>query len=314
MAAFSSVPSVVKALRHELNSLSGAPTRFGYLRLLILLLTLALGTFLYWVPHFLLLRAIGLFLIAAAVTFLLIASHEACHGTLLGLPALEFVFSLLIGWPMAWPSSSYRLLHLRHHSWNSIDPRDPERVQPLPGTFDSLCWKARHPLWWHVFVLGGIGLIVHTFHASFVLRSTDFRLSRCLFVDLAGIAVTQALFLALATYLHCLPQYLFSWIVVERLAGGFLQLRALIEHWGLAANCPHPILTQLYASSTIHVPNWVNFFMGGLPYHSVHHAFPAIPASALPAATRRVEALIASHQLRPLPTYPSYWAAIRTLA
>ena len=69
-------------------------------------------------------------------------------------------------------------------------------------------------------------------------------------------------------------------------------------------------LTQLDATRTISAGRWLNAWIGGLPHHCAHHAFPSIPSERLPLATRRIPLALEHHGARALPTLPSYREAL----
>ena len=64
---------------------------------------------------------------------------------------------------------------------------------------------------------------------------------------------------------------------------------------------------------TVAVPAWLSELLGGLPHHSVHHAFPALPTAALPEATERVEAVLRAYGYPPLPRCKGYGEAFQLL-
>ena len=67
-------------------------------------------------------------------------------------------------------------------------------------------------------------------------------------------------------------------------------------------------------SSTAPAPlSWLSPLLGGLPHHSVHHAFPAIPADRLEQATQRVDAVLARHGYPPVPCCQGYKEALMLL-
>ncbi|MEB3317828.1 MAG: fatty acid desaturase [Cyanobacteriota bacterium] len=47
--------------------------------------------------------------------------------------------------------------------------------------------------------------------------------------------------------------------------------------------------------------NGLDALMGGLPHHSAHHAFPALPSARLPEASARLRAVLEEHGW-PLPS------------
>ena len=281
----------------------------GSVRVAALLSSLSLGGALYWCGDELWLRVSGLALLTASETLLLIATHEACHGTLLRGSRREKLLAAAISWPMAWPFFSYRLLHQLHHRWNGNDARDPERVNPLKATVR----ESSHPLWRAAGVEGGLGLILKTYRSALQLRVVRPQLNRTLLMDGAGVITIQAVIIGLCIRHGVLLQYLVSWLVVERISGGLLQVRGLVEHWGLAQQRGNPILDQLYSSRTIKVGALLNSLLGGLPYHSAHHAYPSVPSGQLPLLTERIEATLDEHHYPPLPCSSCYWSAIADL-
>jgi hypothetical protein len=62
-------------------------------------------------------------------------------------------------------------------------------------------------------------------------------------------------------------------VAVERVVGAVMQVRGMIEHHGLwQRNSTHEF-TQLYSSRNIASGALLNVGMGGLPHHSLHHAY-----------------------------------------
>jgi len=256
-------------------------------------------------------------LAGAAYGLLLIGTHEAVHGTLLGMPRLEFALSCLISWPMAWPFATYASLHLLHHRWNGRDPRDPERTEPLAAERRAAGplrrWQQRHPLVARALGLGGLGLIASTYGHGVRLRGEDHRLTRRLALDVTGSLLLQTALLALALSQGVLGRYLLFWLVLERVIGAIVQTRAVIEHHGLWGRGENHLLTQLYATRTVGAATWVNLLMGGLPHHAAHHAFPAIPFHKLPLASQRIEAKLNEAGQPALPRAENYRNAVAGL-
>ncbi|MEY4359137.1 MAG: hypothetical protein RLZZ631_623 [Cyanobacteriota bacterium] len=293
---------LIRDLHAAVADLQAATQQPAWGRLLVLLALLAAGGIAYWQLQAWPLRLAAALLVALAETLLLIASHEACHGTLLGLRRVELVVAALISWPMAWPFCTYRLLHRLHHRWNNRDRRDPERIHDQ--------WPGR---WRWLLLAGGAGLILRTVQEALRLQAQHPALRRALLMDGLGVVLVQALILVLVIQHGQLLAYALCWFVVERVAGALLQLRGAIEHWQLWQPQPHPLLSQLYGSRTVAVPAWLNGWLGGLPHHSAHHAFPAIPASRLPQATARLQAVLLRHGYPPLPSCRGYLEAINRL-
>lgn len=275
---------------------------YGWCRLLVLFSLVVAGGWIYWSSDQWAVALGGLMLLGMAESGLLITTHEALHGTLLARPGWEGLMSCLISWPMCFPILTYELIHLRHHRWNSIESRDPERIGPC-----------RMPWFKFAICAGGLGLIFKTLHHAWILRQCDSRLVRRLIYDATGILLLHAVILAVAVAQGCVWKYLLSWFVVERIVGVIMQSRALVEHWGLWHPRQNSLLSQLYGCRNVDVSGWLNVVMGGLPHHSAHHAFPAIPFHHLPLATKRIERLLRDNGLPPLPRCSGYLAALRQL-
>ncbi len=274
----------------------------GWLRLIVLLAVVFTGGWIYWHAVHWSAALIGLLLVGLAESGLLIASHEALHGTLLAQPRWEAVLPCLIGWPMAFPILTYKVIHQLHHRWNNVESRDPERIEPCPHPWLKLAVGA-----------GGLGLIFKTVEQAWRLRTTETRLGQRLIQDAAGIALVHGTLLGIADSQGCLWRYLLSWIVVERIVGVIMQSRALVEHWGLWHPRGSFLLSQLYGCRNVGSPAWLNTIMGGLPHHSVHHAFPGIPCNQMAEASLRIKALLDAYNMPPLPHQPSYLMALRRL-
>ncbi len=313
----SSLHRLESDLREAVADLTTVAPLLGLLRIATFGGLLIGGTWRFWSTESPL-ASMGFLTVAGiAYALLLISTHEAVHGTLLGRPRLEFAFSCLISWPMAWPFATYASLHRLHHRWNGCDGRDPERVDPLAEEIQQAGplrrWHQRHPFWLRALLLGGVGLIVDTAHKGVVLRSCDPRLPARLRLDLAGVLVVHLAMLGLAIAHGVLLRYLLFWLVVERLIGVIIQTRGLIEHHGLWTPSASHRLTQLRSSRSVGASIWLNACLGGLPHHAAHHAFPAIPFQRLPEASARLSAVLERHGLEPLPRFRHYGEGILQL-
>jgi fatty acid desaturase len=315
-------PSLIAAsLSSELRAagadLANTSWRLGVLRLLLPGLLLVLGSWFYWTTTNSYLGLLAVIIAGVAYALLLICTHEAIHGTLLGVPWLEFALSCLIGWPMAWPAATYYCLHLLHHRWNGLDPRDPERIEPLQTEIQSAGflrrWHQRHPFWWKALGLGGLGMIANAYGKGWRLCDEQGQLANRLRLDLGGTLVVHLLLLTLVVGQGIFWKYLLFWLTLERVIGAIIQTRSLIEHWGLWRHGENHLVTQLLASRTVIASKWMNAAMGGLPHHSAHHAFPCIPFQRLPEATERIEQILSRHGREYLPKACSYLGALRLL-
>lgn len=228
-----------------------------------------------------------------------ICTHDATHHTLTGWSWFDEIAPRLLSYPMLWGHGTYTELHRLHHGWNGQDLRDPERVQWTIADYRRapaiVQWYVRHQWPIDVFVFGGFGLLVKTFWHGWRLRSVAPRLRWQLLLDGLGIVITQTLLVTWAISQGQLLKYIVFWLILERVIGVMTQTRDHLEHFNLWGKADNHLLTQLYASRNLATPPIVNWLMGGLPYHSVHHAFPDIPCHRLPEAFDRIQVVLAAH-------------------
>lgn len=250
--------------------------------------------------------------------FLFVCTHDAVHHTLTGWTWLDEGSSRLISWPMFWPFSCYSQLHRLHHGWNGSNLQDPERVQWSLDEYQQASrlqkFYVRHQWKIDLFILGGIGLIVKSWLKAWRLKSNFPRLNSQFWLDLVGIILINSSLVALAYSHGVLIQALIFWLLLERVTGLILQTRDHLEHYGLWQNQGQYLLTQLYACRNLEVHPLVGWLMGGLNYHSVHHAFPTIPFNQLPIAYERIQAVLDQYGLPPMTFAPGYLSASLNLS
>jgi fatty acid desaturase len=195
------------------------------------------GSWLFWMLPLGVPTVAVLTMAGVAYALLLIATHEMVHGTLLGWRRIETMIACLLSWPMAWPYLTYARLHRLHHRWNGRDPRDPERtdvllVERLQAS-PLRRWQQSHQQPWRILVLGGVGLIADTMIKGLQLQRVDPRLGLARLGDGIGVVVVHTAMLSVAVVKGEIWHYLLFWLVLERVIGGIVQLRGLVEHHGL---------------------------------------------------------------------------------
>lgn len=245
---------------------------------------------------------VGLSAIAGVIyAFWLICTHDMIHYTLTGWKWFEEWMPRLISYPMLWPYGTYAYLHRLHHAWNSIDLRDPERVQWTQTEYQQAKpwqkWYVQHQWSIDILALGGFGLIAKTVYNGLRYKQQVPALNRSLLIDGLGMLVMQYSFITIAIHYHQLERYLLFWLVLERAIGAVAQLRDHIEHYALWHPNKGHQLTQLYACRNLNTSALFAWLMGGLNDHSMHHAFPNIPFNHLAEAFHRTQAVLKQHQL-----------------
>lgn len=254
-----------------------------------------------------LLQGVALMLLAFWVASAMILTHDAIHRTLTGIRWIDEGLPPVLSWPLFWPHLTYGRLHLLHHKWNGTDPRDPERIEPLPedwaaaGPLGRL--RLRHRLWVRMFLEGGIGLILEMARHGYVLRDEDPKMRAALAIDLVGILTTQAALYAGSWWageyvlggrgLEMALSWALTWFVLERVVGAIMQFRGQIEHDGLWGAGPTFFDTQWAGCRNVATHPLMARFFNYLNYHSIHHAFAFVPWYALEEGHRRIAARLA---------------------
>lgn len=206
------------------------------------------------------------------------ALHETIHRTAFGRRRINDAVAAAIGFVHFLPAGHFRRFHAAHHRFVHDHARDPERASPAPATRAGYLLTVSGLPYWRGRVLE---LARHaTGHAQscFVplrARPAVIREARWHVAGWAGVA---GLSIALG---WVWPLWL--WLVPAILGQPFLRLYLMAEHGGCADT------RDVWRNSRmVHSNALVRFAMWNMPYHSEHHAFPAVPFHALPALHRRI--------------------------
>ncbi len=225
---------------------------------------------------------------------LLIASmhaplHECVHLTAFQSRWANQLVSFLAGFPMLIPPSFYRDFHFDHHRYTHDPKRDPEISA---GGEKFAYW----PVYLHEYLVMISGLLLMVARLAglllialgprgpwwnklfpFVRKHNRARAAWEARVYIALIAILVVLSIETLPGLRYL---LFS------LAVGFAALVIYLssEHTGL------PTQGSIFERSrTTYSTAVVHYFMWNMPYHTEHHAYPAVPFHALPQLHRRIK-------------------------
>lgn len=240
---------------------------------------------------------------------LLITTHDAIHHTLTGWKWFDEIVPRIIAYPILWLHGTYGEIHKIHHKMNGDDLNDPERVQWSVEEYaqaSSLTKIYVKRQWFFdIFVLAGCGLILKTLLASSKFAKKSRSIRKQLFFDLFFIVTTNSVIYGIASYYGHTVKYFCFWLILERIGGGILQLRAHIEHYGLWGKGRHYFETQCFACRNIRTNFFVSWYFNHLNFHSVHHAFPRIPFYQLKTAHQRISQLYLDN-LAQLPTANGY--------
>ncbi len=230
------------------------------------------------------------------LVFLFAPLHETIHRTAFRSRALNDAVARVCGFLLLLPAGYFRAFHLQHHRFTQDPARDPELSRaPLRSRLSYLLRVSGLPYWRE-------RLTTTLQHASgrvgedFVpprQRPSVIREARA---HLGAYALLAAGSLLLGSDL-----LLFLWVFPALLGQPLLRLYLLAEHSGC------PAVDDMLANSRTTLTNAaVRFLCWNMNLHSAHHAYPAVPFHALPAADRVLEPYIAERS-------PGYWRVQREL-
>ncbi len=257
---------------------------------------------------------------------LLILTHDAVHHTLTGVKHVDDALGRLISWPVLWCHATFFHVHALHHRMNGVDLADPERVHTTDAEIAAATGLARvrlrHKIVWDMVIRGAAGLIFETLGSAWAHRAGRPRIVGAMAQDLVCAPLAFGVVHALAWYVGeglepgrgldaALGTFLL-WVAIERVTGWVMYLRKYVEHDGVWEQGSHFFETQCFSTRNIRTNRFMQAFFSGLAHHSVHHAFPRIPAYAMEEAHRRVAALY-EQVGRPLPESDGYVGAFREL-
>jgi fatty acid desaturase len=211
-------------------------------------------------------------LLGYLVAFLFNAEHEAAHQTAFRRRTLNHVVGHLAGFAVLLPYEYYRLFHWDHHRFTQDPLRDPELAAPIPSSLigQVLLWTGL--LSWRTRVLV---LLKHGLRGQVSLPWVPAEKRRLVVIEarcyLAGYAL-----IAIASMVARSSAALELWLLPLVVGQIFLRPYLLAEHTG----CPHSRL-MLENTRTTYTNAVVRFFAWDMPYHSAHHAYPAVPFHAL---------------------------------
>ncbi|WP_119458437.1 fatty acid desaturase family protein [Rhodospirillaceae bacterium SYSU D60014] len=233
------------------------------------LLGYALGS--WWVVPAIVLHGIVL-------TFLFAPLHEAVHRTAFGSRWLNDAVAWVCGALLVLPPDYFRYFHFAHHRHTQDPARDPELASPKPATFGGWLLHVSGLPFWRAQVGGLIRRALGRTPEPFLPPRAAARVvreARLLLAIYAGIATVAAVSGSTAPLIY--------WIVPALVGQPFLRLFLLAEHTGC------PLSADMLANTrTTLTTGIVRFFTWNMPFHAEHHAFPALPFHALPAAHREV--------------------------
>ncbi len=303
-------PALFKELRIAIAPLEKVNPLQGLARIIFSSLICFLLAYIGWSSSNLVIFAICTFFAAIFYAFLIVCSHDAIHHTLTGWVWFDEIIARIISYPILSAVGTYSELHYLHHGWNGINLDDPERIQLTDVEYENLPylqqWYFRYQWLINIFIGGAIGIVTKIVRKGWKHKCDRPNLRQQLILDITGILIFHSVMLTWILSQHLLWRYFLFWLIIERVVGIIIQTRDHLEHYGKWQSLGGQQLTQLYATRNLQVYPVIGWLMGGLNYHSVHHAFPQIPFNRLPEAYAIIQEHLEKYDLPPMDIQDGY--------
>jgi len=207
--------------------------------------------------------------------FLFSPLHECVHRTAFASRALNDALAWFCGAVMLLPPAYFRAFHFAHHRHTQDPARDPELALLQPNDLGRYLLRVSGLPYWRERI---VTLLRHAFTGRVAQPFVTARLApavvreaRYLLLSYAGIAAASVALESWAALLY--------WVLPAVLGQPVLRLYLLAEHTGC------PFVPDMLRNSRTTRSNWLARRLAwNMPYHAEHHAYPALPFHALPAA------------------------------
>ncbi|MCG8598177.1 MAG: fatty acid desaturase [Kiloniellales bacterium] len=218
----------------------------------------------------------ALLLQGTAIVFLFCAAHEAIHRTAFRTRALNDAVAWICGLAILLPPAHFRAFHLAHHRYTQDPARDPELTEPKPRSLGAYLRHLSGLAYWR----GQIAALLR--HASGRVEETyvrrqdrgkvvrEARLFLAVYAGVAGLSLWASSALAMLV-----------WVVPVLLGQPVLRAFLLAEHHGCPENGDMMLNSRTTRSNAV-----LRWLAWNMPFHGAHHAYPALPFFALPAAQK----------------------------
>ena len=199
--------------------------------------------------------------------FLFTLEHEATHRTPFANPTLNEWTGRACGLILILPFEWFRYFHLAHHRYTNLPGLDPELDGAKPETVAQWLWHVTGLPYWISAVKRLFSLAFHRPQAGYIPPNALPRMA-------TEARIMLALY-ALAAFFA--PALLWFWLIPILIGQPFLRLYLLAEH----GDCPY-VANMLENTRTTFTNRLVRYLAWNMPYHTEHHAFPAVPFHHLP--------------------------------
>jgi len=208
------------------------------------------------------------------LAFLFAPLHETIHRTAFATRRFNDAVAWLCGMALLLPPGYFRAFHFAHHRYTQDPARDPELATAKSGSLPRYLWHLSGLPYWadrlSTLLRHAAGRIGEAFippsQRPAIVAEARILLALCVAAGAASLATGN-------------PAVLLYWVVPALLGQPFLRLFLLAEHSG------SPLVPDMLRNSrTTHSNLVVRYLTWNMGYHTAHHAYPALPFHALPAA------------------------------
>ena len=217
------------------------------------------------------------------LVFLFAPLHETVHKTAFRSHRLNDAIARVCGALLILPPAYFRAFRFAHHRHTQDPARDPELMRPKPDTVGRYLWHVSGLPYWGQRIATTLRHARGKVDESFIPAREHEHVTREARRLLGAYLLLVAGSLALGS-----AALLWLWVLPALLGQPFLRAYLLAEHTG----CPL-IPDMLRNSRTTRSVSLVRRLAWNMPYHAEHHAYPALPFHALPAAHELLKERIA---------------------
>lgn len=206
------------------------------------------------------------------LVFLFTLLHETVHFTVFKSPRLNTITGWFCALILFLPPNWFRYFHLAHHRHTHDPEKDPELEGRKTENLSNFVWTVT-------------GLPIWFFHLKMLFMNA-FASPGYAYVPCKGIPKIKSearTMMAVYIILLFISLYFQStiliwlWLLPILLGQPFLRLYLMAEH----GRCPN-VANMLENTRTTYTSQFVRWLAWNMPYHSEHHAYPAVPFHQLP--------------------------------
>lgn len=200
------------------------------------------------------------------LNFLYAGQHELSHSTVFRARWLNEWVGRIFGFVLFYPRTFDQVQHMAHHRYTQDWTRDGELSRPRYNLTSYLLWMSGVTYWytrWRRILRFSFGIVTEPYLPVYrhVEMIREARLHLLGYLAIAGLSVGFHTWAAIILWLAPLCAMKFTH-----------QLQNTIEHLGLAHT--DDMFANTRSTRTNAIVRWMAWQM---PYHTAHHAFPAVP-------------------------------------